>query len=333
MNLLLTSIGKRIELTEHLKSRFRVIGVDASSENAAKYFVDSFYRVPRCLEKGYVEALLSICKRERVSMLIPLYEPEFMVLDKARKHFEEAGVTLVLSERSVLDICNDKSRTAAFFERNRISAPRTLSEREVRERLDKGDGTYPLVVKPADGMGSANIFFAKDKEELSFFYSHVDKALVQECAVGKEYTIDVLCSLSGEPVYIVPRIRLEVRDGEVTKSRVDRQSLVIEETKRLLAALQKEGGVKGPMTIQCFLAEDKKTLQFLEINPRFGGGVPLAFAAGADYAAVLEKMGEQVRSKRSFDMTVFQRKEIKELTMYRYTQAVYEETGQAKEEK
>ncbi len=72
MNLLLTSIGKRIELIEHLKSRFRVIGADASGLNAAKRFVDSFYHIPKCHEDGYVDALLSICEREAVLLLVPL---------------------------------------------------------------------------------------------------------------------------------------------------------------------------------------------------------------------------------------------------------------------
>lgn len=325
MNLLLTSIGKRVELIEHLKSRFRVVGVDASSENAAKCFADVFYQVPRCLEKGYVEELLSLCRKEAVSLLVPLYEPEFLILDKARERFREIGVTLVLSEKPVLEICGDKRRTAVFFEKYQIPAPRTLLEQEVQNRIDgrDGDGGYPFVVKPADGMGSENIFFAKNRKELAFFQNYVGNALVQECASGTEYTIDVLCGLSGEPVYIVPRIRLEVRDGEVTKSRVDLQGLVIEETKRLLAALQKEGCVKGPMTIQCFLAKDQKSLQFLEINPRFGGGVPLAFAAGADYAAAMERMGEQGCAQEKPDLSAFRKKKITELTMFRYTQAVY----------
>lgn len=347
MNLLLTSIGKRIELTEHLKSRFRVVGVDASPENPARSFVDAFYQVPRCREKNYVGELLTVCKKEEISLLIPLYEPEFPILDGARRQFEEIGVTLVLSEKAVLDICDDKRGTAAFFEKYRIPAPRTLSAEEIQGIIAGKEGKYPLVVKPADGMGSENIFFAKNRRELEFFYGYVDNALVQECAPGKEYTVDVLCDFSGRPVYIVPRIRLEVRAGEVTKSRVDLQECVIEETGRLLAALNREGCVKGPMTIQCFL--DGGSLRFLEINPRFGGGVPLAFAAGADYAAALAGMAEHFAAGKKEDRAelsaagekeekedmaeawkgwnpeVFRRKEIKELTMLRYTQAVYRE--------
>ena len=86
-----------------------------------------------------------------------------------------------------------------------------------------------------------------------FFYEYAGRdVLVQRCAAGREYTIDVLCDFFGEPVYIVPRIRLEVISGEVSKSRTDMRECVIKGTEKLLAALREEGCVCGPMTIQCF---------------------------------------------------------------------------------
>ena len=131
----------------------------------------------------------------------------------------------------------------------------------------------------------------------------------------------------------MPRVRLEVISGEVSKSRIDLQEYVMEETGRLLAALNEEGCVCGPMTIQCFLSEDGTGIQFIEVNPRFGGGVPLAFAAGADYAEALEKMGEKftagyqnggLKAADKPDLTFFRGKKIRELTMLRYSRAVYE---------
>lgn len=333
MNVLLTSIGKRIELIGHLKSRFRVIGADASPLNAAKRFTDVFYQIPKCREAGYAEALLDICKREKVLLLVPLYEPEFEILDRERRRFEEIGVKIVLSDGEVLAICGDKRRTAAFFEKYGIPAPRTYSPEEVEEMIAGKKTEYPLVLKPVNGMGSEGIFFARNRGELAFFYEYAGKPLVQRCVTGREYTVDVLCDFFGEPVYIVPRIRLEVLSGEVSKSRVDLQGYVMEETKRLLDALNKEGRVCGPVTIQCFLSEDGLSLSFIEINPRFGGGVPLAFAAGADYAGALEKMGEGLRAGENGkvlaaagrpDLKPFREREIKELTMLRYMQAVYE---------
>ena len=334
MNLLLTSIGKRVELIGHLKTRFRVVGADASSVNPAKRFADTFYQIPKCGEEDYVKSLLGICRKEKISLLIPLYEPEFAVLDEEREKFAQIGVKLVLSDRQVLDICGDKRKTAAFFEKYSIPAPETLSPEEVEEVIAGGEAAYPFIVKPVSGMGSEGIFRAGNRKELAFFYEYAgDNVLVQKCVAGREYTIDVLCDFSGEPVYIVPRIRLEVISGEVSKSRVDLQEYVVKETEKLLAALKKEGCVCGPMTIQCFLSEDGRDIYFIEINPRFGGGVPLAFAAGADYAEALEEMAQcwlkgrqegALEAAEKPDWTSFREKEIRELTMLRYSLAVYE---------
>jgi carbamoyl-phosphate synthase large subunit len=41
------------------------------------------------------------------------------------------------------------------------------------------------------------------------------------------------------------------------------------------------GGCRGMITIQCFLTP-RDEIVFIEINPRFGGGVPLSIRAGAD---------------------------------------------------
>lgn len=320
MNLLLTSIGKRIQLIEHLRTAFRVVGADASEQNAARHFTDEFYQVPRCREDGYIDALLDICRGERIDTLIPLYEAEFPVLNKARRQFEELGIHLLLSDQQVIDICNDKRKTAAFFEKYNIPAPGIFS----REQAE-AEGRYPLIVKPFDGMGSRGVFRVENREQLDFFYRYVDNPVIQRCAMGSEYTIDVLCDETGTPVYIVPRIRLEVRSGEVVKSSTVRQKTVVRETMRLLEALNREGSVAGPLTIQCFLSEDRSCISFIEINPRFGGGVPLSFAAGANYGTALAEMcgGKRWTARMAEEYLA----DFSELTMLRYDQAIYETTA------
>lgn len=321
MNILMTAIGKRIQLIQHLKTQFRVIGADASAQNAAKNFVDAFYMIPRYDDPDYLPALLDICKRESIDLLIPLYELEFPKLCAAREQFVAIGTRLVLSDSSVVGICNDKLLTAAFFEKYDIPAPKTLTREEI-EALKAGESVedvhYPLIIKPLDGMGSAGVFRLHNQKELLFFSDYVKHPMIQSCAEGTEYTIDVLCDFAGSPVYIIPRIRLEVRSGEVVKSRTCRQQLVIDETTRLLAKLNEEGTVAGPMTVQCFLADDLQSLAFIEINPRFGGGVPLSFAAGADYAKALKAMAE------GKDVP-YSEEGIRAVTMMRYDQAVFEE--------
>jgi len=58
----------------------------------------------------------------------------------------------------------------------------------------------------------------------------------------------------------------------------DLRSLSRAELGALVEAL---GDCQGMITVQCFLTPDNRIV-FIEINPRFGGGVPLSIRAGAD---------------------------------------------------
>ena len=66
MVILLTAIGKRVELVKHLKTKAKVVGADASEHNAVRFFTDSFYFIPKASESGYIDALADICKKEEL---------------------------------------------------------------------------------------------------------------------------------------------------------------------------------------------------------------------------------------------------------------------------
>ena len=305
MKILLTAIGKRVELIKHLKTRFTVVGADCSDLNPAKYFVDKFCLIPRVTDGEYIPTLLRVCKEEKIDYLIPLLENEFPILDKAREDFEKTGTRLMLSDGKVLDICKDKKKTSGFFEKYSIPAPKVIGENETCR--------YPVIVKPADGMGSAGVYSCADDDDLKYALKKVKDPIIQEKINGTEYTMDVLCDMNGKVIYVVPRERIEVINGEVNKSVVVLDEKIIELSKKVMGALNKEGKAVGPYTLQCFKEEDG-SLKMLEINPRFGGGVPLSFAAGADYAEALS--------------CIFEGKEpevhpVKEITMLRFSESVF----------
>lgn len=318
--LLLTSIGKRVQLIDHLKKSFEVIGVDSSELNVGREFVNKFYKIPKANESGYISSLLNICREEKVEVLIPLYEGEFEILSDSRDEFKIIGTLLLLSNVKILDICKDKRKTYEYYLNCQINIPKVYYESEISDIITYGDiEKMPLIIKPRDGMGSANIYKVNNMKELKFFKEYVVDGIVQEYIEGKEYTVDVLTNLKGEPVYVVPRIRLEVRSGEVVKSVTSKDEKIIEETLKVIKHLNKlkdsnEFGVIGPLTIQ-FFKKANDEIYLLEINPRFGGGVPLSFEAGADYG---EKISQMIEGKQ-----VSYIKGFKEITMLRYDEAIF----------
>ena len=103
-----------------------------------------------------------------------------------------------------------------------------------------------------------------------------DKPIIQELVEGKEYTIDAFCDFESRPITIVPRQRIAVRNGEILKGKIVKDRTLIDDVKRLLNKLKPIGQV----TIQCIKNDEK--INYIEINPRFGGGAPMSIMVGAD---------------------------------------------------
>ncbi|MFA7412441.1 MAG: ATP-grasp domain-containing protein [Tissierellaceae bacterium] len=317
MRILLTAIGKRVQLVNHLKKHNYVIGVDAGTLSPARYFVDNFYQIPFHDDRNYINTLLDICKTEQIDMLIPLYEKEFIILDEYRKRFNDIGTFLLLSDKSILEICNDKWNTYNFFRTNNINTPKTYLLEDIRN--NRLDINYPLILKPRDGMGSKGIFHVKGERELSYFSSDQNNYIIQEEVKGVEYTMDVLCDLGGKILSIVPRQRLEVRAGEVVKSRSVKDFDLIDSTLDLVNKLNSKNGNSaiGPMNIQCIVNKEKD-IKFIEVNPRFGGGVPLTFESGVDYSKIFNDMV----AGRNISPSIG---DFRELVMLRYDEAIFRE--------
>lgn len=311
---LFTSIGRRVELVQAFKDSYlkhdifaRILGADSNPKLApAGHFADAIFQIPRVNETGYLNALLQICRKERVKLLIPLYEPEFTILDRNRDQFMKQGTVLLLSPSGPLEICTDKLETYRFFSDHGINTPKTsqINDKSINDK-------FPLFVKPRSGMGSAGVYKVVSQSELDFLANRNRDLIVQDCISGTEYTLDTLSDLNGRALAVVPRERIEVRSGEVVKSRtVDRPDLV-QQGKHIVETI----GIIGPATLQCI--DDGLMVYWIEINPRFGGGVPLSIQAGVDYPDLLYRMcnNEPVRPL----IGEYQ----KNLTMLRYDQSVY----------
>ena len=131
---------------------------------------------------------------------------------------------------------------------------------------------FPLVVKPRFGSAGIGVAIVHDELELAWRRGG-GEVVVQTVAAGVEHTIDALVDRAGRCVCAVPRRRIEVRAGEVSKAR-DRALAGARARPRPTCA-QPLPGAYGAITIQAFLDETADELAVIELNARFGGGYPL----------------------------------------------------------
>ena len=234
-------------------------------------------------DPSYIENLLSICSADGIDLLIPTIDTDLLVLSQNKDRFESIGTMVMVSEPDVVRICRDKSVTARFFMDCGLQTPALVNDWKDYQ------GGYPAFIKPKDGSSSINAFRVKNEEELKVYAGIVNNYIVQPFIEGREYTIDIFCDWDGIPLSIVPRERLQVRTGEVTKTRIDMDPVMIEETTAICKALKP----CGPLTVQLIRERQTNTDYFIEINPRYGGGAPLSMKAGARSAEAVLKLADK----------------------------------------
>lgn len=292
-NILFTCVGRKISVVQAFRKALtragitgEIIGVDMSPFSPVLTICDHSYLVPRTDADGYIPTLLKICHKHEVGLLIPLIDLDLIILAEHKRHFAESGTLVMVSDPQVVRTCRNKWSTYRFFTDNGIPTVQTFTF----DQLDARELKYPMFIKPVSGSGSINTYKINNDEELAFFGRYVPSPIIQEFAEGNEYTLDALVDLAGNVINIVPRQRIEVRAGEISKGVTSKNWVIIEEAVRLLEKL----GAVGPVTIQCFW--DGQQVKFTEINPRLGGGIPLSIAAGADYPSQIIKfaLGESV---------------------------------------
>ena len=292
MNILFTGVGRRIELLQAfrnaalvLNKELKIYGADMAGTAPALAYCDYVRRVVTMKDPGYIQNLLDICATDHIDLLIPTIDTDLLVLSENKEQFDEIGTRVIISAPDKIRICRDKNNTSQFFVDCGLHAPMPVNDwREYK-------GGYPAFIKPKDGSSSINAFKVENEEELEVYAGQVEDYIVQPFVDGHEYTIDIFCDWDGEPISIVPRERLQVRAGEVLKTQIYMDPVMIQEMKTLCKAFKP----CGPMTVQ-LIRDDKGIDWYIEINPRFGGGVPLSMKAGARSAEAILKLmdGEEV---------------------------------------
>lgn len=284
-NILITSAGKRVALTRYFKEslqRFfpaaKVFTTDMNPELApAGYVSDACFKVPRVTDPLYLNLLLKICENNHIGLVIPTIDTELLILSSARNLFKEKGIEVIVGDLPFISMCRDKRNTGDFFYKHNVRVPK---------EIDKHNPTFPIFAKPYDGSLSTNLHYIKSAEDLTseiltdpklIFMEYIDKS------VYKEYTVDMYYGFDNKVKCIVPRERIEIRAGEINKGRTTKNDIV-QFLKEHFSIID---GCIGCICVQLFYNVEKNDIIGIEINPRFGGGYPLTYMAGANFPELL----------------------------------------------
>lgn len=299
INILLTSVGRRGYLVnyfkEALKGKGKVHVTNNTDISPAFCYADYSEVSPSIYENGYIEFLKSYCIDNNIKCIISLFDIDLPVLAKNKKVFEEIGTKVIVSDESVINICNDKWLTYKYLKENNYNVPRTYKSIDLAiKAIELGKISYPVIIKPRWGMGSISVYIADNQEELEVFYNKVrnsitetylkyeseeklnESILIQEKLIGKEYGLDIINDLNGNYQNTIVKEKYAMRSGE-TDCAITVKS---EKLKSLGYKLSKQLKHISNLDTDVFIVDGQPYI--LEMNARFGGGYPFSHLAGVD---------------------------------------------------
>lgn len=268
-------------LREQHELPVRVVAADMDPLSAGFYLADAHILIPGARDPEFAERVLEAAVQSGAQVVFPIIDEELQPLADAAPAFEARGVDVVTNPAEVVRLAKDKWLTFQWCRERAILVPQTwLATAPPREL------TFPVMVKPRSGRGSAGVEKVHGQQELQFQLQRVGDRLVQEYIDGPEFTVDILADAAGRVASAVPRERLVTKAGMCFKGRTVKRPGLLELAVQIAEAL--------PLTprgnLQFKQSSRHGDYYLIEVNPKFGAGLPLTTAAGVNMPLLILKM-------------------------------------------
>ena len=99
---------------KRMRREFRIVGTSSEKETVGFSFLDKGYFVSQPQDKNYVKDLLTVCKKEKVRILIPVDSKELVSVAGSKDKFEKIGTLVLLSSLESIRISEDKEKFFRF---------------------------------------------------------------------------------------------------------------------------------------------------------------------------------------------------------------------------
>lgn len=285
----------------------RVIGCDIypQSWNAASCEVDVFFQAVLTTDRdAYIAQMEEAVQREHIDYLIPLTDVEVDVLCGEKARFAHLGCTVCTPDEPAARLCRNKLDMAEMLSAKGVCLTIPTASPYGREPLES---EFPIMLKPLSGRSSQGQMLVRTKEAYLSAISQRSDLIAQPFIEGDIYTVDVARDLYGNTLCLARRELLRTVNGLGTTVRI----LPGHPLESICSDIAREAGIVGVVNME-FIGHGND-FYFLEVNPRFSGGVGFSTAAGFDFPAweVLCHEGDMLPSApAASEMTLTRRTDV-----------------------
>ena len=261
--------GRRVSLAKRfISEQFEVFSYE-TDKNAPISTVATIIDGKSWADIDIKNHILEICKNEKIDLAIPLQDHATVVLSEIVKDAAKNGTQIPTASLEANQMCLDKKK----FEEQ-------LKEYDFYPKYTKD--CKKVILKPRFGNSSKGIKVLSNDGIIDCGEDNILQKFIEG---GEEISVDAYFNKNSKLIDAVPRRRLEVQGGEVSKSiTLNRNAFdVVEITKKV----GEKFGLVGPTCCQYII--DNNQAFIMEINARFGGGVILSLEAGFNMVDLLKK--------------------------------------------
>jgi carbamoyl-phosphate synthase large subunit len=251
----------------------RIFGTDINPFSPGLYRVHEAFLVKPYRDPGYEAQMLELMRGRRIDVMLPAVEGELQQLAERRAAWEDAtGTRIIVNTSALLDVTQDKYRTACFLAEHGCNAPASTVDTRPTALADFAARVgFPLIVKPRRGATSRHVHVVNTLPELLDVVARVPGPVVQEHlgTAEEEYTCGVFVDRHGT-LQGVATLRREIANGITSTAVVEPVPDVEAEVARIVAALKP----RASCNVQLRRNRDGRPTAF-EVNARFSSSVAI----------------------------------------------------------
>lgn len=193
-----------------------------------------------------------------------MLDSDLLVLNEIMESSINSKTIYITPDKEMIQLFQDKLYASKKMQEKGFKIPEIIME----------DINCNVILRKNISVGSSGI---KKLNLVDLTDFNTEKAFLQEHIYGDEFTVDVFCNCCGEPALIIPRKRLEIRNGMSFKTQLIYDEEIIEQTKQVCLNFR----IPGLWNIQYI--KNKNGLFFIELNPRFAGSAIAGIVASFNY--------------------------------------------------
>lgn len=229
-------------------------------------FVDHYCVAPPVDNpKAYLIYMQKLCNDNNIEIIIPGSDKDVQFYSQHKEYFKSK---IILPEKKAVNTFYDKYKASLAIKNIGIHIP------QIVENLF---GETKVIFRKKISSSSAGIYVLdlEHTEQIPNLFN--ESYFLQRFIDGTEYTVDILADKSGIPKLIIPRKRLQIRNGMSVCCQICYHEKIIELCKKIYSHYY----IPGLSNIQ--FVDDGTHVYFLEINMRFAGSGICGIIASFNY--------------------------------------------------